>query len=295
MPDEQAPVTRLLIVSRNAGSFTPEVEAKLVTAFPKFPIIDFNPKKDFRKLLTPNATVVVAGGDGTIGFVARALAGSRKRLGILSLGTFNNFARGLGLPEDIDKAIKVVLTGRARRVKLGRVDDEPFLEIAAIGMFGEVIELGEKAKDRHLAEVPAKLRAVAGARPFEYTISGDIDGRGRALSLVFSNTPTTGAQMSVGEARPVDPTLDLAIHVGASRSDVVGRVLASTFLDKHVDDKGMSFRLRRVRVETKPRVAVFADNMKAGRTPVTISVDPRALLVILPPATSARGAKPGRP
>jgi diacylglycerol kinase family enzyme len=61
-------------------------------------MVDFNPRKDFTRELTPQATVVVAGGDGTIGFVARALAGTKRRLGILSLGTFNNFALGLGMP-----------------------------------------------------------------------------------------------------------------------------------------------------------------------------------------------------
>jgi diacylglycerol kinase family enzyme len=56
--------------------------------------------------------VVVAGGDGTIGYVARALAGTRRRLGILSLGTFNNFALGLGMPEDLDRAIALSEQGK---------------------------------------------------------------------------------------------------------------------------------------------------------------------------------------
>ena len=62
--------------------------------------------------------MVVAGGYGTIGYVARALAGTRRRLGILSLGTFNNFALGLGMPEDLDRAIAVVRAGKTRWVRM---------------------------------------------------------------------------------------------------------------------------------------------------------------------------------
>ena len=65
---------------------------------PGYEQIEFDPRHDYRRSLSSRATVVVAGGDGTVGFVARALAGSRRRLGIIPLGTFNNFAHGLRIP-----------------------------------------------------------------------------------------------------------------------------------------------------------------------------------------------------
>jgi diacylglycerol kinase family enzyme len=277
----QGTMRRLLIVSRGAGSVTDEVQAKLARAFAGVPTIDFDPRTDFRRGLSTQATVLVAGGDGTIGYVARALAGSRRRMGVLSLGTFNNFARGLGLPRSLDGQIKVIKQGRARPVTLGRVNDQYFLEVAAIGLFGQAIELGERAKDRD-PRVMLDLRQVAGAKPFGYRLTGDLDGDGRALSLVFSNTPSTGAGMPVARTDPTQGRLDLSVHVGASRSDIVGRVLASAILDKRVEDEGMRFRFRRVEVHTRPRTPVYADNLRAGMTPVTISADPRALRVILP-------------
>jgi diacylglycerol kinase (ATP) len=276
------PTTRLLIVSSGAGSVTDEVESKLTAAFPDFRKVEFNPRQDFTRIITSNATVVVAGGDGTIGFVARALAGSRRRLGILSLGTFNNFALALGLPEDLDKAINVIREGRVRPVTLGRVDGKPFLEAAAIGFFGEAIALGDKAKEQAFGQLSRELRAVAGAKPFEYRITGDLEGHGRALSLVFNNTPSIGARMPVGDKTPIDPFLELSVHVGATRTDVIGRVLASALLDKHVEDEGMSFHFRSITIQTRPRINVYSDNFRAGRTPVTIKAAPGALRVILP-------------
>jgi len=52
---------------------TPEIEAKLRKAFAGSLIVEFDPKMDLEKLVTPTAMVVVAGGDGTIGWVVREL------------------------------------------------------------------------------------------------------------------------------------------------------------------------------------------------------------------------------
>jgi hypothetical protein len=56
----------------------------------------------------------------------------------------------------------------------------------------------DKAKERAFGDLTRDMRRVAGANPFEYTVNGDLEGHGRALSLVFSNTPSTGARMPVG-------------------------------------------------------------------------------------------------
>src|SRR5664280_1480923 len=55
---------------------------------------------------------VVCGGDGTIPAVARTLAGTRATLGIIPIGTQNNIALSLGIPDDITAAIAILRTGR---------------------------------------------------------------------------------------------------------------------------------------------------------------------------------------
>ena len=60
--------TRLLVVSRGAKRVTAMVQRRLSAAFPSYEQVDFDPGMDLGKLLTSNATVVVAGGDGTVGF-----------------------------------------------------------------------------------------------------------------------------------------------------------------------------------------------------------------------------------
>jgi diacylglycerol kinase family enzyme len=275
--------TSLLILSSKAGSMTPEIEAKLRKAFDGSLAVEFDPKMDLDKLVSPRATVIVAGGDGTIGWVVRRLADTKHPLGILSLGTFNNFAKSLHLPTTVDAAIRVIKTGKPRPITLGRLNGKIFLEGAAIGLFGETIAAGESAKDRAFGAFAEDLKHVAEARPFRYELSGDIRGSGTAMSLVFTNTTSIGSQMPVSDKTPEDPYLELSVHAGATRTDIVKRVLARVVLSKHKEGGlGQVFKFRKLVVTTKPKVRIYADNAHLGRTPATITAELSALHVILP-------------
>ena len=272
----------LLIMSSKAGSMTPAVEAKLRQAFESSTIVEFDPKMDLEKLIAPKAMVIVAGGDGTIGWVVRRLAETKHPLGILSLGTFNNFAKSLHLPTNVDGAIRVVKTGRPHPITLGKVNGKLFLEAAAIGLFGEFITAGESAKDRAYGAFAEDVKHIAEAKPFTYELTGDIRGSGTAMSRVFTNTTSIGSQMPVSDKTPVDPYLELSVHAGATRTDIAKRVLARVILSKHKEGGlGQVFKFRKLVVTTKPAVKIYADNTKIGRTPATITAELSALQVIL--------------
>lgn len=272
----------LVIMSSKAGSMTPEIEAKIRKAFDESLIVEFDPKMDIEKLVGPTARIVVAGGDGTIGWVVRRLADTKHPVGILSMGTFNNFAKSLGLPATIDAAIRVIKAGRPHPITLGRVNGKIFLEAAAIGLFGEMIAAGESAKDRAFGDFANDVRHLAEAKPFTYELTGDIRGSGTAMSLVFTNTTSIGSQMPVSDKTPMEPYLELSVHAGATRRDVVKRVLARAVLSKHREHGlGQVFKFRKLLVVTKPKVRVYADNEQLGRTPATITAELSALQVIL--------------
>src|SRR5437660_4162426 len=197
-----ARATNVVILSSRAGSVTPEVEAKIRKAFEDSLIVEFDPKMDLEKLLTPTAKVVVAGGDGTIGWVVRRLVETRHPLGIISMGTFNNFAKSLHLPTTIDAAIRVVKNGKPHPITLGRVNGTVFLEAAAIGLFGATIAAGDAAKDLAFGTFADAARRVLTAWLFSYELTGDITGEGSAMSLVFTNTRSIGTQMPVSDKTP---------------------------------------------------------------------------------------------
>ncbi|SES05257.1 Diacylglycerol kinase family enzyme [Tranquillimonas rosea] len=136
--------------------------------------------------------VVAAGGDGTIGAVASALlqAGGETRLGILPMGTFNFFARSLGIPMDIDEALQVLVTGEAMPMSIGEVNGVPFLNNASLGIYPAILERREKVYRRwgrsRLAAYWSVLLTLAGFRRAR-TLRVSVDGveRRRRTPLVF--------------------------------------------------------------------------------------------------------------
>jgi diacylglycerol kinase family enzyme len=67
----------------------------------------------------PDEDIVVAGGDGTVGPVAEVLTGDQRALGILPMGSWNNIARGLGIPLELEGALDLIGRGQVANVDAG--------------------------------------------------------------------------------------------------------------------------------------------------------------------------------
>ncbi len=85
-------------------------------------------------------TVVACGGDGTISGVAQGVAGTEARMGVLSFGTFNYFARSLGLPDSTEDKVRVLIEGEPRAINIGAVNGEVFLNNASLGAYARILE-----------------------------------------------------------------------------------------------------------------------------------------------------------
>lgn len=94
------------------------------------------------------ATVIAAGGDGTVTAVAEALAGSQTALGIVPMGTFNFFARSLGLPADPAAALAELVGGGVDSVAVAEVNGRLFLNNASLGLYPALLERREAAYAR---------------------------------------------------------------------------------------------------------------------------------------------------
>ena len=125
-------------------------------------------------------TVIAAGGDGTICTVAAALVGTGIALGIVPLGTFNFFARSLGLPNDPAAAIAALLTGVEQTVSAAEVNGRLYLNNASLGLYPALLEKREAAyakwgRTRMAAYWSALRTLVTYDRPSLLRIT--IDGR----------------------------------------------------------------------------------------------------------------------
>src|SRR5687767_2406768 len=87
-----------------------------------------------------DADVIVAGGgDGTISAVAEEVARAGKTLGVLPLGTLNNFSKDLGIPQTLSGAVSTIATGDVRTIDLAEVNGRIFINNSSIGLYPQIV------------------------------------------------------------------------------------------------------------------------------------------------------------
>lgn len=92
--------------------------------------------------------IVVGGGDGSINAAASIMAGRDVPLGVLPLGTFNHFAKDLGIPLALDDAARVVSEGHSATVDLGEVNGKVFVNNSSLGIYPHLVVTRERVQ-RH--------------------------------------------------------------------------------------------------------------------------------------------------
>ena len=135
--------------------------------------------------------IVAAGGDGTICAVASVLADTDRTMGVLPLGTFNYFARSLGIPQELGGAVEVLRSGAPRPVSIARVNGRAFLNNASLGAYAAILETREGVYRRwgrsRVAAYWSVAKALASLRaPLRLTIEVGGETLKRRTPLVFA-------------------------------------------------------------------------------------------------------------
>lgn len=229
--------------------------------------------------------VVVGGGDGTVSRVAGALVGhSTAALGVLALGSFNNIARGYGVPDALDPALDVIAAGEAGPVDCGwvvrRDGGAPFFEAVGVGV-AAVGFLAVKVAERHgwWSAARSLWRGLRMRRtPMRLTIDRRAYRAGTP-AVTVSNGPYHGLGFAISaDADPTDGLLDVAVFRGMSRWEVLRHFVAVARRRPRREPRIRGLRARRVTIAgTRRALPVHADGQPIGTTPVTLEVRPAAL------------------
>ena len=252
--------------------------------------------------------IVVAGGDGTAGEVATGLldlpVSRRPTLGLLPLGSGWDFARSLGLPRRLESALRVIETGRTRRVDAGRVEyhdrsgaprERGFLNEASAGLSGTTVRLVGRWSKRigpGLGFAAGAVSAILGHRPMEVAveIDGEREYEGPVSLIVAANGCYFGAGMKVApDAEPDDGRLEVVLVRGLSTPRLLAN-LPSIFSGRHLSHPAVScHRARELSVTSKETglpgaMDVDVDGEGVGVLPFRAEVIPEALRVFVPPS-----------
>lgn len=234
-------------------------------------------------------TPVVISGDGMIGAIGGALAGSEAPLGIVPGGRGNDLARVLGIPLEPEGAIDVILAGHSRPIDVGEVNGKRFLSIASVGFDSDANRIANESRLRgNLVYAWAALRALATWKSARFTIAiGDARTRVEGYSVIVANSKAYGGGMFVApDAELDDGEFDVVTigHVGKLR--FLGN-LPKVFKGTHVrNDEVRVVRASRLGLSASRPFAVYADGEHLTDLPADLRIIPRALRVLVPPAAA---------
>ncbi len=242
--------------------------------------------------------ILVGGGDGTINRLLPLLKDTSVPLGILPLGTANDLARTLGLPEDPLAAVETALHGPVKRIDLGRVNDKLFANVASIGLGPKVTEKLSAELKQHLGALgypKALLEAYRESRPFHCRVSvdGGDDHRMRVLHVAVGNGRFYGGGATVFEdARIDDQCLDF---FSLAPMSLWRLLLVAPWVKKGrhraIDDVHV-LRGREITITTRRPRDISADGEILTRTPALFEVLPGVLPVAVAKDVETPGLVP---
>ena len=282
--------------SRRGRRLYPEVLRRVEAA--GFDLLRRFPVEDPRELRTmlESATelapdvLIVGGGDGTIGAAARHLAHRDVALGLLPLGTTNNFARTLGIPLDLDASVGILTGGKVIDVDLGLAGEMPFANHVGIGLSAEIFATAPPRLKKvvgRLAYPATALALLTRHQPMRVTVRAD----GRSHSYVTHQLYVANGGFHAGRPITADADADdrllVAYPVGDANRVRLLRETARNAATGHRRSHGEEPFLAtdEILVETDRPVPIEVDGEPRGYTPLRIGLAANALRVMAPADT----------
>jgi YegS/Rv2252/BmrU family lipid kinase len=234
---------------------------------------------------------VVMSGDGLIGQVGGALAGSGASMGIVPGGRGNDLARVLGIPRDPAGAVAVLAAGNEREIDVGDMNGRRFLGVASFGFDSECNRIANETKliKGNLVYAYSALRAMAAWHPVSFTVT--VDGAEpmhfTGYSVAIANSGVFGGGMLVAPHAKLDDGLFDIVVVGEIGKFRYLANLPKVFKGTHVEEDEVTelpAAGAEISVSADRDFAVYADGEHLADLPATVTVLPRALRVIAPPA-----------
>ena len=231
--------------------------------------------------------VIVGGGDGTLNAVVNTLVEFQLPLGILPMGTANDLARTLKLPNTIPEACQVISQGHQQAIDLGCVNGQYFFNVASLGLSVDItakLTKGVKRRWGVLAYAVTAIKALSQTRLFHATITQNgISQRVKTLQIAVGNGRYYGGGMAIAKDATIDDNrLDLysleiqhwwqifhlLTHLPGGQQDLLPWV-------RTLDADTIEIRTNRSRkINTDGEITV--------QTPAKFTVIPRALSVFVP-------------
>ena len=235
--------------------------------------------------------VAGGGGDGTQNAVAAQLVGTSIRYGVLPMGTLNHFAKDLGIPLDLDGAVRTIATGIPKQVDVGVVNYQVFLNNSSLGLYPDIVRDREKQQSRlgrgkWLAALWATYAALRRYPFLSVRMQADDTRLARRTPFVFiGNNEYTMEGLAIGARSRLDGGT-LALYV-AQRPGRLGllRFAIRALIGGLKEERDFDVLLaQEMTIETRHKHlhVAFDGEVEKMATPLRYRIHPGALTVMVP-------------
>jgi len=244
-----------------------------------------------RAVAEGRSLVLAFGGDGTYNEVARGLIGSATALGALPGGTTSVLAYEFDIPRPVERSVAALLSGSDRAMRVGRTDhDGIVLLMLSAGPDSHVLKRLRPGFKRLGGRIGVAMQALVevanGSRLPTMRVTMDDVSEEAGWVIVGTSRCYAGRFRATPGADPFRDDLEVVVQKTGGRRASVGFLFAMTS-GRHVDRDDVFRRITgRVRIEPATpdiQVPYQIDGDVAGVLPVEIGIDPRPLLIRMPP------------
>jgi len=221
--------------------------------------------------------VLVAGGDGTVDSVVNCMKSRNIDLpiGIIPVGTANDFAKYIGMPEDVEAACEQILTSNVEKIDVGRINQKYFVNVASTGLFTDIsqkTDVNLKNTIGKLAYYLKGLEQVPNFRNLKIKVTSEeesYDGD-MYLMLVF-NGQTAGNLNFAYKAEVTDGLLDVIIFKAVMFVDLLP-IIIDMIKGEHLERENgiIYFKTNKIRIECNEDIVTDIDGEKGPDFPLDI-------------------------
>jgi len=246
-------------------------------------------------------TVIAAGGDGTVNAIVNALmaidASRRPRLGIVPLGTANDFAGTLAVPDDIDEAVAFIRRGSYVPTDVVRIRADGFERyFANVAAGGNGVRVSERLTNEiketwgALSYIRGAVGVLADMQVFHVTM--ELDGESISADswavLVANGRTNAGRILVAPRASPWDGLIDVILIRDGTTLDMV-EIVSKTLMSDFLQSEQVIFRqVRSMRLRSDPGMSFTLDGEIIDQEPVVFEVVPGAIAMCVDVSATKR-------
>ena len=230
--------------------------------------------------------ILIAGGDGTVDSVVNIVMSKNIQLplGVLPVGTANDFAKLIGMSDDIYEACEAILSSEPLPVDIGRVNEKYFVNVASTGLFTDV---SQKTDDNlkntigKLAYYLKGLEQLTSFRKLHVNISSEeLHFDDYMYLLLIFNGMTAGNFKLAPKSQVTDGLLDVIIFKAVPIKELIP-LFIRILKGEHLEDNGViHFKTKRLKVDCQEDILTDIDGEKGPDFPLEIECIPKAIRLL---------------